>query len=87
MSKIEEEVLVQREGMVRVMYNIDYSKSNLHLGLIHKSSLVPKALPIKFMGLHFCYNDKNLLPMLTAVQLAVGMEGRSRLRDHYGKMH
>eukprot|EP00980_Cylindrotheca_fusiformis_P014881 scaffold4061_cov108-Cylindrotheca_fusiformis.AAC.9 len=84
MSVIEDDISVQQEGMVRVMYNLDYSKSELHLDLIQKSSIIFDSVPTKFMGLHFCYNNENLRPMLTAVQLAAGIEGRSRLRDHFG---
>ncbi|CAJ1946704.1 unnamed protein product [Cylindrotheca closterium] len=76
----------QKEGVVRVFYNLDSKAHNIlsHNEFIQKGSIFSRALPIKNMGLHFCYNSGSLVPMLSAVQLAVGVDGRSRLRDHFG---
>lgn len=86
MSVIESDPEAQKEGIVRVFYNLDsHTHITSHNKFIQKGSIFSRALPIKNMGLHFCYNSESLASMLSAVQLAVGMEGRSRLRDHFGK--
>ena len=86
MSLIENSLDVQREGIVRLLYNLDTPATTTeHNDFIQKGSIFSRSLPIKTMGLHFCYNDESTSSTLSAVQLAIGVEGRSRLRDHLGK--
>mmetsp|Transcript_32965 Transcript_32965/g.79745 ORF Transcript_32965/g.79745 Transcript_32965/m.79745 type:complete len:428 (+) Transcript_32965:53-1336(+) len=85
MSVVESDPDAQKEGIVRVFYNTDsHAHTTSHIEFIQKGSIFSRALPVKNMGLHFCYNRDSLVTMLSAVQLAVGVEGRSRLRDHFG---
>lgn len=86
MSLVENNPIAQKEGIVRVFYNIDSpAHTTSHNEFIKKGSIFSRALPMNNMGLHFCYNSDALVSMLSAVQLAVGVDGRSRLRDHFGK--
>ena len=86
MSLIENNLDAQKEGIVRLFYNLDTpAKMTEHNEVIQKGSTLARSLPIRFVGIHFCYNSEYMIPMLSAVQLAVGVEGRSRLRDHYGE--
>lgn len=85
MSLIESNPSAQKEGIVRVFYNIDSpAHTTSHNEFIQKGTIFSRALPTNNMGLHFCYNSDALVSMLSAVQLAVGVDGRSRLRYHFG---
>lgn len=42
-------------------------------------------LPIRFAGIHFCYDEPALTPLLRLAQMAFGASNRLRLQPHQGK--
>jgi hypothetical protein len=41
-------------------------------------------LPIRFAGIHFCYDDPNLKVIIQLAQMAFGSSNRLRFRSYYG---
>lgn len=75
----------QRLGLAVVMYNVGYNalqKSNLEFLL--NSSFLSESLPLRYASCHFCYDDVKLLPLMSAIQMAIGKEARIRFRAHFG---
>mmetsp|Transcript_36616 Transcript_36616/g.88744 ORF Transcript_36616/g.88744 Transcript_36616/m.88744 type:complete len:336 (-) Transcript_36616:842-1849(-) len=76
---------IQRHGTVQVSYNVEYSDNNLHLDLLLRSSIITKAMPQQVLGVHFCYDNQVVQPVLSMLQMIVGSSARLRFRSHYGK--
>ena len=75
---------MQRNGTVQISYNVNYSTSSLHLDLLLKSAVIAKAMPQKILGVHFCYDNEILQPVLSMLQMIVGSSARLRFRTHFG---
>ncbi|CAJ1946780.1 unnamed protein product [Cylindrotheca closterium] len=75
---------VQRHGTVQVHYNVHYSTPNLHLDLLLRSSMIAKAMPQQILGVHFCYDNEIVQPILSMLQMIVGSAARLRFRSHFG---
>jgi hypothetical protein len=47
---------------------------------------IMKVLPMRMVGIHFCYDDFKIRPMMSLAMLVMGAHRRVRFRAHYGKM-
>jgi hypothetical protein len=47
---------------------------------------ITKVLPIRIVGIHFCYDAFLVRPMMSLAMLVMGAHRRVRFRAHYGKM-
>lgn len=77
---------IQRHGTVQISYNVEYSTKSLHLDLLMKCSLITKAMPQKIQGVHFCYNNEIVKPVLSMLQMILGASARLRFRSHFGML-
>jgi len=75
---------IERHGTVQVSYNKQYSSKNLHLDLLLRSSMITKAMPQQILGVHFCYDNEYVQPILSMLQMIVGSAARLRFRSHFG---
>jgi hypothetical protein len=88
MSKLEDDEEAQKRGLVFVRYSVGVSNSQkvkMNLDYIVKSSFLPKALPLKASGYHFCYDNEILRSILGPIQMIMGQKYRIRFRAHCGK--
>lgn len=75
---------IGKHGTVHVSYNLQYQGSNLHLDLLLRSSMIAKAMPQQILGVHFCYDNEIVQPILSMLQVIVGSAARLRFRSHFG---
>lgn len=75
----------QRKGIVVVMWGIGGGRRTLSASMFWRASAVQKAMPVKVMGFHFCYNNYVLRPILSTVQLGCDFFTGVRFRAHYGE--
>jgi hypothetical protein len=85
MAAVEDDEDVQKKGVVEVFFANDaLGKRNgitehLTMGL---SALL--CLPIRFVGIHFCYDSAIFKPIVQLAQMAFGAGNRLRFRSHFG---
>lgn len=73
----------QRNGIIFIACSVGPNRRvDRQLGWnLHK---VRAALPVRTVGMHFCYDDVRIIPMMTVGMLVMGATGRVRVRAHYG---
>ena len=49
------------------------------------AKLAGNGLPVRFEGVHFCYNNLKVLPVMSCIQLGTNIFTRLRFRSHYGE--
>eukprot|EP00529_Nitzschia_sp_RCC80_P002194 CAMPEP_0113494020 /NCGR_PEP_ID=MMETSP0014_2-20120614/28893_1 /TAXON_ID=2857 /ORGANISM="Nitzschia sp." /LENGTH=897 /DNA_ID=CAMNT_0000387903 /DNA_START=253 /DNA_END=2946 /DNA_ORIENTATION=- /assembly_acc=CAM_ASM_000159 len=82
MSLIED-VETQRNGMILMGVNVG-PKRRVDREIVFNVHKVRRALPIRTVAIHYCYDDMRMIPMMTLGMLAMGAAGRVRFRPHYG---
>ena len=82
MSLIED-VETQRNGMILMGVNVG-PKRRVDREVVFNVHKVRRALPIRTVAIHYCYDDMRMIPMMTLGMLAMGAAGRVRFRPHYG---
>ncbi|KAG7344813.1 hypothetical protein IV203_032344 [Nitzschia inconspicua] len=77
------DVETQQKGLVLIGCNVGPRRQvNRKIAWhVHK---VRQALPLKTMGIHYCYDDLRMLPMMTIGMLVSSASSRVRFRAHYG---
>ncbi|KAG7370288.1 hypothetical protein IV203_028034 [Nitzschia inconspicua] len=77
------DVETQQKGLVLIGCNVGPRRYvNRKIAWhVHK---VRQALPLKTMGIHYCYDDLRMLPMMTIGMLVSSASSRVRFRAHYG---
>jgi hypothetical protein len=76
----------QKRGMTVCRYSLGAEAAgHLHLDFVIKAARLAKAMPIKTMGYHYCYDDVKLRPLLATLQMFGGRNLRLRFRAHFGK--
>src|SRR5210317_1612425 len=81
-----ESVESQRKGVVVVMWGIGNgsSRRTIFASTYRKASAVQRALPVKVVGFHFCYDKIILRPILSTIRLGCDFFTGVRFRSHYG---
>ena len=82
MSLIED-VETQRNGMILMGVNVG-PKRRIDREVAFNVHKVRRALPLRTVAIHYCYDDMRMIPMMTLGMLAMGAAGRVRFRPHYG---
>lgn len=73
----------QKSGMVMVVYLRGFTDQRDTFEEAQKITLVRDAMPQKFVGLHYCYNDPSLQALVTAQKVHfLTRNQRSHSRDH-----
>jgi hypothetical protein len=78
-----QDVETQQKGLILMGCNVGPQRQvNRKIAWhVHK---VRQALPLKTMGIHYCYDDLRMLPMMTIGMLVSSASSRVRFRAHYG---
>lgn len=89
MAALEDEQ-TQKNGIVFAIFSIgDALRKPFDAEAIMQTSKLYNALPMRFGGIHWCFEEKNasiLFPSpITIVQLTMGLKYRARFRAHNGK--
>eukprot|EP00980_Cylindrotheca_fusiformis_P030607 scaffold25091_cov147-Cylindrotheca_fusiformis.AAC.7 len=76
----------QKNGVVMIGLNTgkDRVMNREAAWAVHKMARV---LPMRVVGIHFCYDALMLLPMVSLAMLVMGATRRVRFRAHYGKIN
>ena len=84
-----ESVETQRKGMVVVTWGIGNksSRRTMSASTYWNVSAVQRSLPVKVVGLHFCYDSIILRPIVSTMQLGCDFFTGVRFRSHYGGSH
>lgn len=75
----------QRNGIVMVGLNTGKDR-NMNRSAAWAVQKLARLLPMRLVGIHFCYDDFMMLPMMSLAMLVMGASRRVRFRAHYGKM-
>jgi hypothetical protein len=88
MAALEEDVEMQKRGVVIVMYRYHFDGHQSVDRLLTSLNLI-NALPWKPMAIHYCSSEEMMMnilqPMKNIVLMMIGPEGRKRYRSHHGK--
>jgi hypothetical protein len=88
LQTLENDVEVQKQGIVEVFFSngalMKLPRINEHLT---KGLVGLLGLPIRYAGIHFCFNNPLFKPVIQLAQMAFGAENRLRFRAHYGECH
>ena len=74
----------QKNGLVFVGYNMGKNRI-VDRTMAWNVSQLRKVLPMRITGVHYCYDDFKMRPMITVATLVMGTTNRVRFRSHYGK--
>jgi hypothetical protein len=74
----------QMNGFVFVGHNAGKNRV-VDRGAVWVIQKLIRALPMRIGGIHFCYDDFKLRPMISVAMLLMGAHRRVRFRAHYGK--
>lgn len=86
MTELEEDDSIQANGIVEVFqFSGALNRQQLVTEHLTKGLKGVMCLPIRFAGIHFCYDNPALKPILSLAQMAFGASNRLRLRPHCGK--
>jgi len=86
LSMVEQDEEVQKQGLVEVFFANGALKQQTNITKHLKEGLSGLlCLPIRFVGIHFCYDDVMFQPILQLAQLVFGASNRLRFRAHQGR--
>jgi hypothetical protein len=74
----------QKAGLVLVGYNMG-EKRAMDRQAVWAIQRLRKVLPMRVVGMHYCYDDFKFRPMMTVAMLVMGAMNRVRFRAHYGE--
>lgn len=78
-----EDIETQRKGHIIIGCNVG-PKRTVDRQCAFNIHKVRRAMPLRQCGIHFCYDDLRMIPMMTMAMLFMGASGRVRFRPHYG---
>jgi hypothetical protein len=88
MVALEEDEDTQKKGIVNLVYSVGGVGTSITMKLDKEvflnASKFMDCLPIRFVAMHYCFNDAKLRPVMSFIQLACGKHTRIRFRAHYG---
>jgi hypothetical protein len=85
MCSVEDDPEAQKNGVVTVIYNLgSFSSDVFNRSLLKDSTNLSKVLPVKVVGLHFCFDDIRFRMMWGVNMMFLGKAMRLRSRDHEG---
>lgn len=73
----------QKRGVVGVAYNVgrEHTKDR---EAVWKAAKIVSILPIRFMGVHYCFDDENLRLLFSLAMFVFNKNARIRCRLHCG---
>ncbi|CAJ1934427.1 unnamed protein product [Cylindrotheca closterium] len=75
----------QKKGFIIVVYNVGPKGDEIPtLGLLKKIHSIRLAVPHKMFGMHFCFDDKSLRPVVSGFRYFLDKRARNRFRAHFG---
>ncbi|KAL3912165.1 MAG: hypothetical protein SGILL_006992 [Bacillariaceae sp.] len=80
-----QDVETQRKGLILMGCNVGPQR-RVDRRLPWNVHKVRQALPLRTMGIHYCYDDIRMMPMMTIGMLVSSASSRVRFRAHYGKL-
>lgn len=85
LSLVEQDEEVQKQGIVEVFFANGALKQQTNITKHFKEGFTGLlCLPIRLVGIHFCYDDVMFQPILQLAQLVFGANNRLRFRSHQG---
>jgi hypothetical protein len=85
MAAVEGNEDVQKNGVVEVFFANDaLGKQTRIIEHLTKGLSALLCLPIRFAGIHICYDNAVFKPVVQLMQMAFGAGNRLRFRSHFG---
>jgi hypothetical protein len=85
MAAVEHNDDVQKNGVVEVFFaNGALGKRIDIMEHLTKGFSALLCLPIRFAGIHFCYDNAVFKPIVQLMQMVFGAGNRLRFRSHFG---
>jgi hypothetical protein len=79
-----EDIETQKRGIVGLAYNVGpASRSDRHA--VFKNGKLCAALPLRFVAMHYCYDDPRMKTLLNVAMFVFGRHIRMRCRTHCGQ--
>lgn len=86
LAAVEEDEDIQKQGFVEIFFaNGALGKQRQISEHMTKGFGGLLSLPIRFAGIHFCYDNPVFKPVVQLAQMAFGAGNRLRFRAHYGE--
>ena len=87
MSALENDIDLQRKGIVHVAYDVgcrisDHSQKFTDVAM--KSHYLRDGVPYRLVAFHYCYDDPAVRTTLSLLRSVSGTSFRLHFRDHYG---
>jgi hypothetical protein len=79
-----EDIETQKRGTVGIAYNVG-PNSRSDPPAVFKNGRLCAALPLRFVAMHYCYDDPSKGALLNIAMFVFGRHMRMRCRTHYGK--
>ena len=88
MMLLAEDEETQRRGFIAIIYTVgrERGRKGHDLSMTWKGPKLMKAVPIKQIALHCCYDQLIWLPLFSTLQVSFNLFTRLRVRSHYGKI-
>ena len=74
----------QKTGFVTISHNVGCTIGDLFPEGSKHLHMMVEGVPIRSVGLHFCYDSPQLRPFVLFLQHCFNMDVRIRFRAHYG---
>lgn len=84
MTTTVQEEETQKKGFIIVLYSVGPKGDRPTLELAKKIHGIRLAMPHKMLGMHFCFDDKSLRPIVSGFRYFLDNRARNRFRAHYG---
>ena len=86
MSALEGDEKLQKMGIIAISYGVGSRSMDAgNIERLRNIRVKGDALPVRFSGAHYCYDNPQLRPIALLMQHAIGRENRLRFRPHFGK--
>ena len=78
-----EDIETQKRGVVGLIYNVG-PQSMADRSAVWKNAQLSATLPLRWTGMHYCYDNPKMQMMLSLAMFVFGRNMRLRCRTHYG---
>ena len=87
LMSVAEDEDAQKKGLVGVVYNFTFFDESFDTEAIASSIKLRNALPVRFVAIHYCYNQPGFVEYFNHERYAFDRHTRLRCRAHQGKLN
>ena len=87
LMSVAEDEDTQKRGIVGLLYNFGLFDEDFDSQTIIRSVELRNALPIRFVAMHYCYNQPSFIDFFNYERFSFDRHTRLRCRAHQGKLN